>query len=57
MADTDSKKLFTYKLEKKISDFLEEALKQKQDFMSKMEEEKKFDEIEEEEKFSEEMSS
>jgi hypothetical protein len=32
-------------------------MKQKKDFMSKLEEEKKLEEIEEEEKFSEEMSS
>ncbi len=40
-------------MELKIKEFLDEAMKQKQDFMSKMEEEKKFEEIEEEEKFSE----
>ena len=32
-------------------------MRQKQDFMTKLEEEKKFEEIEEEEKFSEELSS
>jgi hypothetical protein len=32
-------------------------MKQKKDFMSKLEEEKKLEEIEEEEKFSEEMRS
>ena len=47
---------YFYQEEKKIHDFLEQGLKQKQDFMQKLEEEKKSDEIEEEVKFSEESS-
>jgi len=36
-----------------LHDFLEQGIKQKQDFMHKLEEEKKYEEFEEEEKFSE----
>ena len=44
--------------ERKLYEFLEQAMQQKKDFMlTKLEEEKKFEEIEEEEKFSEQMSS
>jgi hypothetical protein len=48
---------FIFIQEKKLYDFLEQGLRQRKEFMSKLEEEKKFEEIEEEEKFSEESSS
>ena len=44
---------FVYVHEKRLHDFLEQGIKQKHDFMQKLEEEKKHDEFEEEEKFSE----
>ena len=55
--ENPQEKNFSFIEEKRLLEFLDQGLQQKKDFMTKLEEEKKEGEIEEEEKFSESMNS